>query len=99
MKVSGGDLNNGRATRNKNLNSENLHQYRGKKISKGQRRIRTKKYFYQPNDLVKYEGKIYIVKGTQNNGVYVALKEIRKVPKVELLKPYRFMKGFVYGLC
>ena len=99
VKVSGGDLNNGRATRNKNLNSENLHQYRGKKISKGQRRIRTKKYFYQPNDLVKYEGKIYIVKGTQNNGAYVALKEIKKVPKVELLKPYRFMKGFVYGLC
>ena len=53
-KVSGGDLNNGRRTRNKNLNSENLHQYRGKKLSEGQRRIRKVKYFYQPNDLVKY---------------------------------------------
>lgn len=94
-KVSGQDLFNGRRTRNKNLNSENLHKYRGKKISKGQRRIRTQRYFYQPNDLVKYEGRIYTVKGTQNNGKYIALKEIKKVPKIELIKPYKFMKGFI----
>lgn len=30
-KVSAGELNNGRRTRNKNLNSENLKIYRGKK--------------------------------------------------------------------
>ncbi len=94
-KVSGGDLNCGRRTRNKNKDSENLRIYRGQKISKGQRRIRTKRYFYQPNDLVKYEEKIYTVKGTQNNGAYVALKEIKKVPRVELLTPYKFRKGFV----
>lgn len=98
-KVSGKDLDNGRRTRNKNLNSENLHQYRGQKLSKGQRRIRTKRYFYQPNDLVKYEDEIFTVKGTQNNGAYVALKEIKKVPRVELLKSYKFQRGFVYGLC
>ncbi|HEY5561316.1 MAG TPA: RNA-guided endonuclease IscB [Clostridiaceae bacterium] len=97
-KVSGGDLNSGRRTRNKNLNSENLHKYRGKKLSKGQRRIRKVKYFYQPNDLVKYEGKIYSVKGTQNGGAYIRLNEIKKVPRVDLLTPYKFMKGFVYGL-
>jgi hypothetical protein len=97
-KVNGGDLNNGRRTRNKNLNSENLHQYRGKKLSKGQRRIRKVKYFYQPNDLVKYEGKIYSVKGTQNGGAYIRLNEIKKVPRAYLLTPYKFMKGFVYGL-
>jgi len=95
-KVSGGDLNNGRRTRNKNLNSENLRQYRGIKLSKGQRRIRTKRYFYQPNDLVKYEGKVYSVRGTQNGGKYIALNGIKKVPKVELLVPYKFCKGFVY---
>ena len=95
-KVSGGDLNNGRRTRNKNLNSENLRQYRGKKLSKGQRRIRKARYFYQPNDLVKYEGKIYSVRGTQNNGAYVALKKMKKVIKVKSLTPYRFTKGFVY---
>jgi ABC-type ATPase with predicted acetyltransferase domain len=92
-------LNSGRRTRNKNLNSENLHQYRGEKISKGQRRIRTKRYFYQPNDLVMYEGKIYTVKGTQNSGKYIALKEIKKVPSVQSLTPYRFSKGLVYAVC
>ena len=100
-KVSGADLNCGRSTRNKNLNTENLRKYRGAKISKGQRRIRKKKYFYQPNDLVKYDGKVYTVKGTQNEGKYIALKEIKKVPKVGLLTPYVFKKGFnwTYGLC
>jgi len=93
-KVSGGDLNCGRRTRNKSKNTENLRVFRGEKISAGQRRIRTKRYFYQPNDLVKYEGKICTVKGTQNNGAYIALKEIKKVPKVELLTSYKFRKGF-----
>lgn len=93
-KVSAGDLNCGRRTRSKSKNNENLRLYRGQKISDGQRRIRTKKYFYQPNDLVKYDGKIYTVKGTQNVGKYVALKEIKKVPKVTLLTPYKFRKGF-----
>lgn len=93
-KVSAGDLNCGRRTRNKKKNSENLKIYRGQKISDGQRRIRTQRYFYQPNDLVKYEGKVYTVKGSQNGGKYVALKETKKVPKVELLSPYKFRKGF-----
>ena len=100
-KVSGADLNCGRSTRNKNLNTENLRKYRGAKISKGQRRIRKKKYFYQPNDLVKYNGKVYTVKGTQNKGKYVTLKEIKNVPKVELLTPYVFKKGlnWNYAVC
>ena len=65
------------------------------------RRIRKQKYFYQPNDLVKYDGKVYTVKGTQNEGKYIALKEIKKVPKVELLILYVFKKGlnWSYGLC
>jgi len=96
-KVSGGDLNRGRSTRNKQLNSENLHKYRGRKLAKGQRRIRTNRYFFQPNDLVKYDNKIYTVKGTQNHGSYVALKEIKKVPKVDLLTPYKFQTGFVWA--
>jgi hypothetical protein len=95
-KVSGGDLNNGRRTRNKNLNSENLHQYRGQKTSKGQRRIRKKRYFYQPNDLVKYKGKIYSVRGSQNYGKYIRLNEIKKAPRVDLLIPYKFNKGMIW---
>lgn len=96
-KVSGCELNSGRRTRNKNLNSENLHKYRRKKISKGQRRIRKVRYFYQPNDLVKYEGKIYTVKGTQNGGKYIALKEIKKVPRVDLIQAYIFQNGIVWN--
>lgn len=96
-KVSGSELNNGRRSRNKNYNTENLHEYRGQKVIKGQRRIRKGKYFYQPNDLVRYEGNIYTIKGTQNKGKYIALKEIKKVPRVELLIPYKFNNGFVWN--
>lgn len=94
-KVSGKELSSGRKVRNKNFNDENLRQYRGHKISKGRRSIRTKRYFYQPNDLVKYDGKIYTVRGAQNKGEYIALREIKKVPRVDLVKPYEFRKGFV----
>ncbi len=94
-KASGKNLFSGRTCRNKNHNTENLHQYRGEKLSMGRRSIRTKRYFYQPNDLVKYEGKIYAVTGTQNKGAYVKLKGVKKVTRVDLLEPYRFMSGLV----
>jgi len=68
-----------------------------KKLSKGQRRIRKVRYFYQLNDLVKYNGKVYSVRGTQNGGKYIALNGIKKVPRVELLIPYKFSKGFIYS--
>ena len=96
-KAHGGDLNSGRSTRNKNLNTENLHKYRCKKISKGHVSIRKQRYFYQPNDLVKYEGKIYTVRGTQNEGKYIALREIKKVPRVDLLTPYMFQRGTIWS--
>lgn len=94
-KVSGQDLFSGRRTRNKNLNSENLRKYRGEKVSKGKRTIRTERYFYQPNDLVKYENRIYTVKGTHNKGTRVMLKESGKSIKVGDLTPYKFRKGIV----
>jgi hypothetical protein len=46
--------------------------------------------------LVKYEGKVYSVRGTQNGGAYIRLKEIKKVPRVDLLMPYKFNKGIVW---
>lgn len=95
-KVSASELSCGRTTRNKNLNIDNLKIYRGQKVSKGQRRIRKSRYPYQPGDLVKYENQIYTVRGTQNSGKYVALKEIKKVPKVELLTPYIIRKGIAF---
>jgi len=92
-KSSGKDLNCGRRCRNKNSNTENLHQYRGKKLSKGQRRIRKVRHFYQPNDLVRYNGKIYSVKTTQNKGAYIRLNGIKKIPGVKSITPYKFSKG------
>ncbi len=92
-KVSGQDLFCGRRTRNKSNNTENLRKYRGEKLSKGRRSIRKQRYPYQPNDLVRYNGSVYEVAGVQNKGAYVKLKGVKKVSKIELISPYRFMKG------
>ena len=92
-KVSAQELPSGRRVRNANLNSENLRIYRGKKLSKGRRSIRKQRYPYQPGDLVRYQNQIYTVRGTQNKGTYVALREIKKVAKVTELTPYKFCKG------
>jgi hypothetical protein len=94
-KVKANELNNGRRTRNKNKNGENLKKYRGQKLSKGQRRIRKQRYFYQPHDLVRYEGKIYRSTGIQNKGAYIGLKELQKPVRTDKVSPYAFSKGFV----
>lgn len=92
-KAYGKDLYSGRTRRNKNLNGENLRKYRGQKLSKGRRTIRTKRYFYQPNDLVKYNGVVFAIQGTHNKGTRAILKETKKSIKVGDLKPYKFMSG------
>nr|MBA3533195.1 HNH endonuclease [Ardenticatenales bacterium] len=56
-------LNNGRRTRNRNLDGENLRRYRGPKVSQGRYSIRRRRYPYQPGDLVRYEGQLYRVQG------------------------------------
>ena len=94
-KVSGQDLFSGRRCRNKSLNTENLHKFRGKKLSKGRRSIRQNRYFFQPNDLIKLGNIVYAVRGTHNKGSRVILKETGKSIKVELLTLYKFMSGLV----
>ena len=74
-----------------------MHQYRGEKISKGRRAIRQQRYFYQPNDLVKYDGKIFSVKGTHCSGARVILKENSKSINISDLIAYRFSKGIVWN--
>lgn len=69
---SGQELFSGRTTRNKEKNGENLRQYRGHKISKGQRRIKTKRYLVNPQDIVLWKGEKRTVKGMQNLGTTVA---------------------------
>ena len=94
-KVSGQDLFSGRRCRNKSLNTENLHKFRGKKLSKGRRSIRQNRYFFQPNDLIKLGNIVYAVRGTHNKGSRVILKETGKSIKVDLLTPHKFMSGLV----
>ena len=98
--VSGQQLFSGRRTRNKKLNSFNLRVYRGETKSKGRRTIRRQRYFYQPNDLVRWSGQVVSVKGVQNLGAYIKLKlePKDKVVKISDVTPYRFSKGLVVGL-
>lgn len=71
---SGSELSSGRRTRNANLNSENLRQYRAHKVSAGRRSIKKKRYPYKQHDLVLFEGRIYPVVGVQNLGTRLSLK-------------------------
>jgi hypothetical protein len=91
--ASGQDLNCGRRTRNKNKNGENLRVYRGAKISKGRYQLRKKRYPYQPGDAAVYEGKRYVVQGTQNHGAYVRLRKLSKPVRADRLTPVRYGKG------
>ena len=91
---TGQELFCGRRTRNKNLNEENLHKYRGAKKSNGRRNIRKQRYAYQPKDIVTFESKKYSVQGVQNKGEYIKLMEMSKPVKTDLVKPYMFRKGF-----
>jgi hypothetical protein len=93
-KVSGQVLFNGRTRRNKNTNTENLRIYRGKKLSKGRRAIRKNRYPYQPKDVVLFNNKKYLVVGSQNKGLYVKLKDNKKVPKASDLILIKSGKGF-----
>jgi 5-methylcytosine-specific restriction endonuclease McrA len=92
-KVSGQELCSGRRTRNITLNSENLHQYRGQKMSKGRVSIRRRRYRYQPKDSVSYKGQRYQVKGMQNYGQYIKLAGLAKPVKTVLVQPVRWRKG------
>ena len=75
-KVLGRELTSGRRTRNKGsqLNSLNLRHLRGHKIRKGYRAIRRRRYPLQPNDTIRYEGKICKVTGTHSLGKTVRFK-------------------------
>jgi len=73
--VSGSDLNNGRRTRNKNLNGEDLRKYRGLKKSPGRRQIRRQRYSIRPHDIVEFDGSIYKAVGVQNKGAYLKMTD------------------------
>ncbi|UMZ73740.1 RRXRR domain-containing protein [Natranaerofaba carboxydovora] len=84
-KKKGQKLFSGRRKRDKNLDGENLRKYRGHKTAKGKRTIIRKRYFYQPNDLVKFKNQVFTVKGTHCKGTRVMLKENNKSVAVNKL--------------
>jgi len=90
---SGQTLNNGRRTRNKNLNGDNLRIYRGQKVHKGRVSIRRQRYQFQPKDIVIYEEQKYKVKGVQNYGAYVKLDGLSKPVRTDMVTPLRWRKG------
>jgi hypothetical protein len=92
--VSGQDLNCGRRTRNKNLNTENLRKYRCSKNSKGRISVRKGRYPFRPKDTVLYGGKEYLVKGVQNKGVYVKLAGLDQPVKTNAVTIRRYGRGF-----
>jgi len=93
---SGKELYCGRTTRNKNLNTENLRNYRLKKISCGRFSIRKSRYPLQPMDLVEFDGIKQYVRGTQNLGKYVALKGSTKPVAVAKVSIVKYGKGFCW---
>ena len=90
----GAELFNGRTNRNHNRDTENLHQYRGQKISKGRTSTRTQHYPIQPGDTVLYQAKKYVAKGIQNNGTRVILDNKKSV-SVKKVKVIRYANGYV----
>ena len=67
-------------------NEENLRAFRGMKKSKGYFSIRTKRYEFQPNDIVLYNNKRYNVVGTHCNGQRVLIKMENKQKSVAINK-------------
>lgn len=85
---TGKELFSGRTNRNHNLDTENLHQYRERKVSKGRTAVRTQRYPYRPKDIVLYNGKKYVVNGTNNKGQSVQMyaEETVKLNEITLKK-------------
>lgn len=90
----GKELFNGRISRNHKKDSENLHKYRLRKVSKGKRCIRKKHYPIQPHDILVYCGRKYETAGCHNLGTGAILLPERRSIAVSKLKIYRYSGGY-----
>lgn len=95
-KKKGAELFCGRTTRNKEKNSENLRQYRLYKVRKGRRSIRKSRPNFQPNDLVRHEGKLYRIAGSHNKGTRVILQETKKSVSIKKIEIVKYAKGLCW---
>lgn len=85
-KAKGKELFNGRISRNHKKDSEDLHKYRSKKVSKGRRSIRRQRYAIQPYDTVRLESKTYITSGCHNKGTRLLIPANGKSKSVAISK-------------
>ena len=95
-KKSGQQLFNGRTKRNHKLDTENLHVYRARKVSKGRTSVRKQHYPIQVGDVVLYKGETYSTKGVQNLGTYVRLDNDKAVP-IKQIRLYQYAGGYMYA--
>ena len=58
--------------------------------------IRKVRYNLQPNDLVRFNGKAFLVKGMQNLGKYIKLAGLQKPVKTELVTLIKYGKGLQF---
>lgn len=93
-KRSGQELFNGRISRNRKKDSENLHQYRQQKVSTGRRTIRKNHYVIQPHDIVIFNGEQFETSGCHNNGTRAILLPQKKSVSIKKLNIHRYAGGY-----
>ncbi len=86
QRAKGAELHCGRRTRNRNLNGENLRQYRGQRVRPGKRSIRRQRYSLRRGDIVLFEGEKRIVRGVHSYGRRVVLETPGKPRSVGIKK-------------
>lgn len=92
---TGKELSSGRTRRNKNLSAKNLRPYRQQKTRKGVRSVRRSHYQYQPNDLVKKDGRTYPVVGVHSYGKQIKYRDGDEVRSTTITKvrPHKYNRG------
>ena len=93
IKKTGQQLFNGRTNRNHNTDTENLRPYRGTKLSKGKRAIRTTRYRIQPHDILVYQGQEMEASGCHNKGTRVMTTAKKSLP-IGKVRVRRYSGGY-----
>ena len=83
----GKELTNGRISRNHMKDHKNLHQYRGKKLSKGRVTIRRGRSSLKPGGLVRFDGEVLTVHGTHRSRRKNKAGHIKVSVNVEFERP------------
>lgn len=83
----GKELTNGRISRNHMKDHKNLHQYRGKKLSKGRVTIRRGRSSLKPGSLVRFDGEVLTVHGTHRSRRKNKAGHIKVSVNVEFERP------------